>query len=273
MSHLLAFKTIKRTSDFVKVLTNNQIYNLPDLTQSLNYNHEYALQEGEWFKIQNFSEKDFCIDFLKIPFNSVEYNNIDKVNDLNIKFLCFVDGNYYYFQKVSPKKVIHKKYIYFDGEPRIAVNEPIIEINELPDAIYYKENDTLYFKYLTTLVTIFKGINDLYREASIGEIEAFFTNDFIHLEGEYNAHSVKIPNSKRIALAKDTLATYLPEEKTQMYSYIREYCQDLEFDDQQQFFKIGSEEHLKKILWGIEQRYFKTAIKQEKKVATAVENA
>ena len=49
-----------------------------------------------------------------------------------------------------------------------------IIINDIPDAVYIKSEDTLYFQRLETISPIFKGIEKLYREATQEEVDRFF---------------------------------------------------------------------------------------------------
>ena len=139
-------------------------------------------------------------------------------------------------------------------------DSPIIVINQVPDAIYVKDDDTLYFKRLTSITTIFSGIYELYKEATQQETETFLKNSFINLDEDFTADSVKKANRKRIAMAQEPLKKFKPKEKRQIFSYIREYCEDLVFDENDENFSISNEDDLKKLLYGIEQRYYTTKI-------------
>lgn len=124
-------------------------------------------------------------------------------------------------------------------------NEPILILNKIPDAIYDKDFDLLYFKKLSALTSIFRGIETLYKEATQGETEQFLKNDFIRLEEGYNVNKVKTANRKRIALAMDTLGTYSPQDQQSIFAYTKEYCGELQYDENQKFFRIKSEDDLK----------------------------
>lgn len=76
--------------------------------------------------------------------------------------------------------------------------EPIIILNNYLDAIYDIENDILYFRDLGRIKPIFKGIEELYREATQQEVTDFLSNDFLELTDEYTALKVKSANRKRI---------------------------------------------------------------------------
>ena len=123
-------------------------------------------------------------------------------------------------------------------------------INDSPDAVYCSETDILYFRKLEPIVGIFKGIADLYREATDVETEQFLQNDFITLKNEYGVSSVKTANRKRIALAVKTLSELSQDDRSNIFNYIGEYCPDLKTEDDT--FSVGSEDDLKMVLYGIE---------------------
>ena len=131
-------------------------------------------------------------------------------------------------------------------------------------------NPFLRYRPVTSITTIFKGIYDLYKEATQEETAEFLQNDFINLDENYTAENVKKANRKRIAMAQATLQTFNRRQKRQIFSYIREYCEDLAFDENDENFAISNEEDLKKLLYGIEQRYYTTRIGNEKRLANSI---
>ncbi|GLU57103.1 hypothetical protein Dfri01_65640 [Dyadobacter frigoris] len=270
MNHLLA-KTKGRDGYFFKVISNEEIFKLPDdLDNPVEYSSDYKLEDDEWFAIKNFSEKEYCIEFLTRRFLSIDYNQLP-VDDYNkIDFLCAYQTGVYYFQKLSSSQIIRKKYFSFSAAPTLIENEPIIVIDNYPDAIYLKEKDILYFKRLTSITAIFKGIDELYKEATKEETEAFLESDFIVLANEYSAEKVKKANRKRIAMAMATLQRFSQVERSDIFVYIREYCEGLSFDENDENFTISDEEELKKLLYGIEQRYYTTRQGGEKRLANSV---
>jgi hypothetical protein len=269
MNHLLA-KTKGRNGNFFKVISNRQIFDMfDDLNNAVEYNSDYKLEDDEWFAVTEFSEKEYCIDFLTTRFISTDYNQLARAEYTNVEYLVAYQTGVYCFQKLSSTQIIRKKYFSISDQPDL-VDSPIIVINQVPDAIYVKDDDTLYFKRLPAITTIFKGIYELYKEATQEETEEFLQNDFINLDEDFTADSVKKANRKRIAMAQETLKKFKPKEKKQIFSYIREYCADLEFDENDENFSISNEEDLKKLLYGIEQRYYTTKIGNEKRLANSI---
>ncbi|TGM09648.1 hypothetical protein EHQ86_00340 [Leptospira yasudae] len=269
MDHLLA-KTKGRDGNYFKVISNKRIFDMPDdLSNSVEYDSDYKLEEDEWFSIADFSQREYCIDFLKKRFISTDYNQIAQADYINVEYFVSYQAGVYYFQKFLSSQIIRKKYFSISEQPDL-VDSPIIVINQVPDAIYIKDDDTLYFKKLPAITTIFKGIYELYKEATQEETKEFLQNKFIDLDEEFTADNVKRANRKRIAMAQETLKKFKPKEKKQIFSYIREYCVDLEFDEDAEKFFISNEEDLKKLLYGIEQRYYTTMIGNEKRLANSI---
>lgn len=271
MNHLLA-KTKGRNGDFYKIISDEEIFELPDdLDNPIEYDTDYKLEEDEWFAIENFSEKEYYIDFLTRRFISTDYNQIPIADYSKIDYLCSYQTGVYYFQKLSSSQIVRKKYFSFSETPTIIENEPIIVIDSFPDAIYIKNEDILYFKKLTSITSIFTGIDVLYKEATQGETEEFLENNFIQLGNDYSANNVKKANRKRIAIAMETLQRYSQDERRDIFSYIREYCEALNFDEDQENFTISNEDELKKLLYGIEQRYYTTRLGGERRLANSVQ--
>ena len=271
MNHLLAKKK-GHNGGYVKMISDEDIFNLPDdLDNPHDYDTDYKLEDDEWFGIGNFSEIDFCIDLLKNDFNSAEYIQIAIADYNGLKYLCsYQDNRYYYFQKLSNSHTVRRKWFSISHQPEIQNNNPIIILKELPDAIYDSEEDILYFKKLTSITTIFPKIGDLYKEATQKDTEQFLENEFINLSNDYDALKVKKANRKRIAMAMDTFNAFTQQQRSTIYDYIKEYCIDLEFSDTDKNFNIGSEENLKQLMYGIEQRYYTTTIGDEKRLANSI---
>jgi hypothetical protein len=268
MDHLLA--KVKRKITLFNVLSEDAIYNIPDLNDSVDYNPSTTLDEGEWYRITELSEREFNLPFLQEDFVSGEYNQIAENDYIKIDYLCSVqeEGEYYCFQKLFSGQLIKKHWLNFSNQPTIQKEKPVIILNQVPDAIYDKEEDVLYFKKLPPLKTIFRGIDTLYREATDDETQTFLDNDFITLADGFNAAAVKIPNRKRIAMVLDTLNGYSTRKKRSIFRYISQYCDDIQFENNS--FTISSDEHLKKLLYGIDERFYTTNTSKEKRIANSV---
>lgn len=276
MNHLIAqLKGTKIEIKTFKVFSDEIVYDLPtDLNNPKSYNSDYKLEDDEWFHIPNFSDTEYCIPLLKRTFNSTEYNQINteqlKKIDYLLSYQRHNNNEYYFFQNINTSHLIKKRWFKSSNTPTLEKNIPIIIINDIADAIYSKENDILYFKKLTSISSIFKGISELYREATQTETEDFLNKDFITLDDGYEANKVGAANRKRIAMAMSSFSNFTTSEKSKIHTYIKDYCTNIPFNKNSTSFTIKNEDDLKHLLWGIEQRYYTTPIGKEKRIANSI---
>ena len=233
------------------------------------YSCETVLDQGEWFYIKEMSKQDYTIDLISSNYSTVDFEELSRKEFEKIDFLFVISDRYIYFQKISKTKLVSQQRIIHFGESFKYENDcKEITIKEFPDAIYDKATDMLYFSRLETITSIFKGIDQLYREATKEETESFLSNDFICLKDNYSASNVKTANRKRIALATQTLSKLNETDKKNIFSYIGDYCPELKVSDNS--FEVGSEDELKMLLYGIEQRFYTTLVGGEKRIANSV---
>lgn len=227
------------------------------------------LEDGEWFCIHEMSQKEFCIDILKADYSSVDFRTLDRGDFTKIDFLFIVTENHIVFQNVSKAKLLSKRCIFALGEGYQYQDDcSEIVINDIPDAIYDKANDALYFRRLESITSIFRGIDQLYREATDEETTQFLNNEFINLKDGYSTASVKTANRKRIALAMKTLNALNDNDRKNIFAYIGGYCPELQVSEDS--FEVGTEEDMKKLLFGIEQRFYTTPVGGEKRITNSV---
>lgn len=177
MNYLLAKK--KRTENtFFKILSQQeQIYELDDLDNLIDYQADYKLEDEEWFCIREFNTTEYStINLLKQEnFNSVEYHQIPNNEYQNVKYFCaYQDNDNFCFQRFTYRNIIKQRWFSISGEPIIKTDQPIIILNNIPDAIYRKSADILYFRNLTDVKYIFPNMINLYKEATDSETEFFF---------------------------------------------------------------------------------------------------
>ena len=273
MNYFIAKK--KRTNNtYFKVLTTEiAIYSIPDdLNNPITFSNSHNLDEDAWFGIPNFKSSEFAIELLNQEFNSTDYNTIGFNDYRFVKYFCaYQDNNHYCFQNFNNSSVINRKYFNLTGEPVIKTNEPILIIKQVPDAIYVKSEDVLYFKKLLDIKNIFPETEKLYIEATETETSNFLSNDFIRLSNDYNASKVKKANRKRVSMAIETLSKMNAAQKKQIKEYTSEYFPNLNFDAELGSFEIGDEEALKNLIFGIEQRFYTTIVGAEKRVANSIQ--
>lgn len=255
-----------------KILSTNEIIfaNRDDIMDSsTNYSAGASLEEGEWFFVENANEQPYALDLFNHDYQTVDFDSLDKSDLNNIDYLIVKSGENLFFQNVTKARLVSKKSIMHLGENfEYNNNRQEIVINDLPDAIYDFSENRLYFRKLESITRIFKGIDQLYREATNAEVESFLENDFISLQDDFCTSKVKTANRKRIALAKKTLDRLEENDKRKIFNYIGEYCPELKTDNNS--FRIGSEDELKMLLYGIEQRFYTTPVGGEKRLANSV---
>ena len=254
---------------FKKIISDTTIFSMPyNLTDCIEYNPNTLLENNQWYKIINFSEQAFCINILKEEnIDSVDFDMLSNDDFVKIDYLCSLEDDIFYFQKISKSQLIVKKRITFGESYKYDANSKSVVINKFPDAIYIKKEDTLYFQRLESIVPIFRGIDILYKEATEQETTTFLQSDFIALNNDFNATKVNKFTRKKIALAISTLDSLDNESKCEMIGYIKANA-GLIFNDNA--FVISSEEDLKKLLYGISERYYETPVSRERRIANSV---
>ncbi|MEC8811198.1 MAG: ATP F0F1 synthase synthase [Pseudomonadota bacterium] len=274
MDQVLARVKGKRKKQHFKLISDEALFDAVaiDLNSCVAYNPDHNLDEDSWFKIDQFSQQAFCIDLLKKDFDSKDFDDLTKDQFPKIAYLFSVQGDDFYFQKITPRLFIKRKTLVFGETAQLEESENRLVVNPTPDAVYFKESDTLIFRNLATISSIFKGIDELYKEATNDEVEQFLDESFIELSNDYDVNNVSKPNRKRIGLAMATLHAMCADDRTNMLGYIDDYCkQKLNFDQQNQKFEISTDDELKLLLYGIEQRFYTTPFGQEKRLANSVQ--
>lgn len=271
MNHVVVkLRTRERENKYRKVISDISIFDLPDdLENAVSYTPLHNLDEDSWFVISDLSTKEYCLPVLTKDFVSTEFDIFTKDDFSKLDFLIsFENNNQYYFQKISRMPLLSKKALCIGDTVEYRKGNREIVIKEFPDAIYLKDQDRLYFKKLSAITGIFKGIDILYREATEKETEEFLDNDFIQLDNAFSAGCVKQANRKRIAIAMDTINTCKKEKRKIILESIKEYCPMLVVDSNK--FRITSEADLKLLLYGIEQRFYTTPDGEEKRIANSI---
>ena len=275
-------KVKEKGAGIYKVLTDATIFDgIPDFTDARAYDDEYKLRDGEWFVLSNFSGKDYCPDLFKAQFESTSYTILEKSRYGEIKYIVSLQGDddnrMFMVQNVTPSLLLTKqRYILFgpmeantgmNEQARIMNSENILVLKNTPDCYYVKREDKLYFKNLSSITSVFKGINELYKEATDEEVQALFDLDMVNIDESFTKDKVKTANRRRIKEALSRYNNFSEEEKQHIPIYVSRYCPDLYVDGK---FQIKSEKDLKELLDVINQRYYTTEIDQEKRVANSV---
>lgn len=241
----------------------------PESASTSPYTPGATLQDDDWFCITNAKEQEYSIDLLSEAVSTADLDSLTRAEFNKIDYLFVIDDRFIFFQNVSKSKLVSQKRIVHFGEGFTYKTDCAeIVIRDLPDAIYDKNTDNIYFRRLESITSIFRGIDMLYREATQEETDSFLANDFISLKDDYSGNKVKTANRKRIALAAKTLSELDEPDRKNIFKYIGDYCPDLKVSENS--FEVGSENELKMLLYGIEQRFYTTPVGGEKRLANSV---
>ena len=272
MANLCAKLKQREKNKYRKIVsTDDPVYAIEDITISTStpYIPGAALEDGEWFSVQNASGQEYKIDLLIGEQGTIDFNSLSRNEFGSVDFIFTEINNLICFQNVSKARLVSKKCVLNLGENfEYKADRREIVINTFPDAIYDKTTDVLYFKRLESITRIFRGIDQLYKEATEEETTQFLSSDFIQLKQDYNASKVKTSNRKRIALAQKTLESLDADSRKNIFTYIGEYCPELKVSETS--FEVGDEDELKMLLYGIEQRFYTTIVGGEKRIANSV---
>lgn len=287
MDYLLA-KIKGRNGGLSMVLSGETVFDsIPDFSNARAYDDDYKLQDGEWFVVDEFSTKTYCLDVLKNIFDATAYSNLSKQLYRRIAFVISVQENeygdlIYVFQNVTSSLLLSRQkfisfgpfYIDMDGvantdQANLVNNENILVLKELPDCYYVKAEDRLYFRNLSCITSIFEGINELYNEATDEEVQTLFDMEMVELGADFGVGKVKIPNRRKIKEALARYNSFSNERRQKLPTYVSKYCPTL-FDEQTQKFNINSEKELTELLNGMNQRYYTTEIDEEKRLANSI---
>lgn len=274
MDHVLAKVRGPRKKPFFKLVSDYTLFDAVaiDVAGCVEYNPDHNLDEDAWFKIEEFSKQSFCIDLIQSDFDSKDYDDLTREQFAKIAYLFSVQGADFYFQKITPSLFIRRKTVSFGEAATVEESGIRLVVNSQPDAIYLRTSDMLVFRNLATISNIFKGIDELFKEATKEQVEEFLDESFIKLSNDYNVGRVSKLNRKRIALARATLEAMSEDNKSDMLSYIDGYCeQKLKLDKETNKFQISTDDELKLLLYGIEQRFYTTPFGQERRLANSVQ--
>lgn len=259
-------------SEYRKVLTSEKnIFHLPDVFGASNeYDPKTILDDYEWFQLSAFSKRAYCLPVLhQMQISSVNYNAIATSDFGKIVFLYGWQDECFFFQRVTQSRQVNQRRVFFFGEQcKYEENSHSITLNDSADAIYCPKNDTLYFRKLRDISAIFNGIDMLFREATEDEVVLFLNYNFIETVEGFTSSNVKTNNRKRITQALETLKQFSEDDLRTVFDYVKSYCPELVNINNK--FAIHDEDSLKRLLYGIEQRYYTTLVGKERRLANSV---
>lgn len=173
-----------------------------DSENSIEFNPELRLETGDWFYIEIDDEhmsmiKEYEDKFLNTAgLNDVNEEEFSKIDLIFRK----VENDGLVFQKITKsRRMVDKsilKWRYRRAERTII--EKGIELKSENDA-YFDGNNKLYFRSFRTIHSLFKGIDDYYRIASLAEVDELKRIDLV----TFSDFEIKSNNLKMVAILKD----------------------------------------------------------------------
>ena len=235
---------------------------------TVEFNSGYRLEDDGWFYIKDFSNQNFFIDLCKEDFSTASLGQIANDEYDEIQCIVIFQNGQKHFQRITPSRFVDKKMILdYSGQPKIVEHRKQLEVKLESDAIFITATDTLYFRQIARIKTIFPGIEELDREATQPEVDMFLGHRTIELQEAYDAHSVGSHNRKRIADIGNKYINLSPEKQQKLIDYAKDKI-GINFENGT--FKISSETDLKNLLYAMDQRYYYADIYEENRIANSV---
>lgn len=231
LNYLLAYRG--KTAIRQVLSTEEAIYNV-NMEDQIPYTPTDRLDQDEngWFYIEGFRESRFNTALAKIGGADVkieelferltEFTEFQSTDYSYIKWLITKQGERYYFQKVLPSSRIESRTIlsFTVGAPEIKDMSNSVEVRRgFPDIIYNSHTDRLLFRDLSRAKEIYKGLINLYREATDEEITAFLSSRE-DTTISISIDKIGIRNRKEIARLADKINMLSSEATATLVTYI-----------------------------------------------------
>lgn len=261
---------------FCKVLSDKTIYvDIPTFANTHAYQDDMKLEDEHWFALEQFSDKDYAPGFVIDAFNAATWSQISRNEFEKVSYLVSVqnDGDYFIFQNVTTNAVYKRQnFLSLDDQPDIINKDHLVIIHETPDAYYQKPTDKLFFRRLSSITSIFPGINELYKEATDAEVDEALAMPILNVAADFTRDKVKTANRRRIKEAIDAYNHFTTQEKEALPAYFAKYCPGI-YDTTNQKVNVNDEKTLTAFLNCLNQRYYTTEISKKKKLALSVDDA
>jgi len=242
----------------------------PSQLTKVSYTSTGILQADEWFEV-DLNTLPNVRDPLELLNRQVN-NSLPTISRIQYKDILYIvfkksNENYFYLQKILPSaKVYGKQLVSFSSQPNL-IEQPIVIVAEVPDAVYEISTRKLIFKKLDFLESIFKGLNSLYRVATIAEVTQFFQlGGLLAIAPSYTEDKVGIPNRKSIAKALDIYNAYTPQIQQNLHTYIQTIGLPTNANGK---YAITDEQSLKNFVYAIQERFYTTQASMQDRLAQA----
>lgn len=237
-----------------------------DLQNSIAYSPQSTLDDDQWFHIEFNAENTINNPIPDCSSaNSNNWVQVAKVDYQKIRYIALIDKNVKraFYQKIPESLLIKKPKLGLFGlndEPSI-ITDPIILINDLPDAIYDQTLNRLYFRHINKLTNIFLGIDQLFREATEQEVSNFVNSTIFRTDNGFDINKVSIPVRKKIALVQDKYANFTTEQQFEFIANVKEFLPEINFDNSK--FHIKNNEDARDLADALDLKFHNTPITNE----------
>ena len=276
MNTLFAYVT--KNKEFSKVINCDDLYTKPENITPKEFNPRSALtNETDWFVISNFSKTPYTLVFfskIDTTFPQLDLSSLKSLRD--ISYLCWVKENGdktrdFYFQKTIPTKCITqtKNELFFSDKPNIKKVSPHITIENEPDAFYLSKEDKLYFKKLERISTIFKNINELSKEATAAEIDAFKNSKRYSFGFTLNTKDITKRMSRQIKKADAFLDSLKQSQKTAFNDYCKDFCSGVTINKNGKY-TFPTLNDMKRFLDATEENFYLTPVTQDPRIVDTI---
>lgn len=254
-------------------LSELSFYQPPDeLERSHNFDPEQGLEEDEWYYVDLDTDQieSMLSGYFGAATSSGDQNVVTGSDYKDVDAVFLVQGTTILFTKITAKyRVENKRFLSFEGTPSLDNETKAIEFSGIVDA-YYDGNGRLYFRNYSRIRTLFNGIEDFFKAATVEEKQAFVGFSLFSAE-QLDIGRIGMRASRRIAAILADTSLNLEDAETQ--AKIRQYANKYEgcgvvCDDNNKLV-IATTKDLDGVLNLLSGRYFTSEITGDKMQANS----
>lgn len=256
----------KSNNKIYKVFENNleEIWDYSNISNftSIDFMCEkgsYHLNDDEIFFISLSDEEKLKINDLLISTNA---NNIDKRSLLELNFLFIIKEKSIYFQRIFKSNLINKPYISFSDVATLHTKKTILVIQDRTEVAFV--DGKVYFFKFSDLTAIFNYLSHYYREATKEDLRQFSSHKKINIKTDLKLEKLPKTILQKIAQIVDNFTTLEQNFKT-----YQKYSADYVNIFNNQTIEISNKKDIEELHNLIFQKYYKSVIGSEKRLANS----